>query len=886
MKLIRLLTFIKIIRLAKVMETAKEFKSFDSSKIDVNAPLFEINLSKKLSTAMSNRLSIQDRISNIMNSASINKTRKNQIEARKNSNAIKRSQTFVFDPQKMIKVFQVTKESSSSSSSSSSSMSQTSSKKSKSKNIAADCKTINDPAEASESRVDNWIKPQKIFLDDEPKIIDGYKKVYSSPNIFPTNSKDQSIEYKLDKSNITLVEIFNNFSDQKIQDELLQQEIHATNLANLAMNTNLRRKKLIDNEVINNLDEDYDLYNFDDLKNLIDDIDPINKSFISDNGNEMYKSPIKREMDKFLEINDIDMDDLIENKSLVLVPIQRFSNKMKDTLILKKSPLKNKYEVKSSHYSKLNSKPVSKINRSILRKKLFSDDSSNESRTSYIKADKSTFSSKENKSSESSKIPSFILDNMTPYSNYAESKSTVRIKSLKLIRPDILREDLKSSHSEAENKVKYKIRNRQAVSFKSTPNINLKSSAINFDKLTIDIERDTDVHTVNHKGNKRSSSPTLLFGRDSYKSCNTNGSRKSSFNDDSREMIEVYESYNRKQTLQLHKISTIKDSLQTDVGNDIQEKELETEKKNKRRKKKHRKPTLEESLTDLLTNKLVILVMVILIIVPILDVDYVTTTILASIADDGFYLDFKDFWIESLQLAVNKSIENPVYLITLNMCIDRFKDASYDGSSLKESNYTDPPLFYYYNFTLFQEYQLLKSTYNNTKYYSLVPDDNYEHPDFKKIFSSKRNNFNFVDHKYQIGNFSLIEIVYNIDVEKSLDSLLNVFKIIFISIVLLLGSYIFSQDIQNLVTRPLDLCMTRLKFYLSNTDSLTENIDFDNNDKMDIRSAYEKALILIDKNQGKKSNSNAKLETKGIDNNIKILINLISISIGKPSKKK
>jgi hypothetical protein len=79
--------------------------------------------------------------------------------------------------------------------------------------------------------------------------------------------------------------------------------------------------------------------------------------------------------------------------------------------------------------------------------------------------------------------------------------------------------------------------------------------------------------------------------------------------------------------------------------------------------------------------------------------------------------------------------------------------------------------------------------------------------------------------------------------------------------------------------------MTRLKIYLSNTDSLTENIDFENPDKMDLRTAYENALILIDKKQGKKQQNNAaKIETKGIDNQIKLLINLISISIGKPSK--
>jgi hypothetical protein len=87
------------------------------------------------------------------------------------------------------------------------------------------------------------------------------------------------------------------------------------------------------------------------------------------------------------------------------------------------------------------------------------------------------------------------------------------------------------------------------------------------------------------------------------------------------------------------------------------------------------------------------------------------------------------------------------------------------------------------------------------------------------------------------------------------------------------------------VSRPLDLVMTRLKIYLSNTDSLTENIDFESTDKMDLRTAYEKALILIDKKQGKKNHKNAdKIETKGIDNQIKLLINLISISIGKPSK--
>jgi hypothetical protein len=79
--------------------------------------------------------------------------------------------------------------------------------------------------------------------------------------------------------------------------------------------------------------------------------------------------------------------------------------------------------------------------------------------------------------------------------------------------------------------------------------------------------------------------------------------------------------------------------------------------------------------------------------------------------------------------------------------------------------------------------------------------------------------------------------------------------------------------------------MTRLKIYLSNTDSLNEEIDVRNIDKLDLRTAYERALLLIDKNNKDQTIIFKKNETNTIDNNIKILINLISISIGKPSKK-
>jgi hypothetical protein len=111
---------------------------------------------------------------------------------------------------------------------------------------------------------------------------------------------------------------------------------------------------------------------------------------------------------------------------------------------------------------------------------------------------------------------------LTPYSHYAESKSTIRLQSLKLIRPEILEVDIKRLNTGTESKLKLPKPDKKALSFKSTPIMNLKNSGINFDKLTIDRERDTDVHTVNLNLYKRSSSPT--FGRDSYNK--TESSRK------------------------------------------------------------------------------------------------------------------------------------------------------------------------------------------------------------------------------------------------------------------------------------------------------------------------------------------------------------------------
>jgi len=80
--------------------------------------------------------------------------------------------------------------------------------------------------------------------------------------------------------------------------------------------------------------------------------------------------------------------------------------------------------------------------------------------------------------------------------------------------------------------------------------------------------------------------------------------------------------------------------------------------------------------------------------------------------------------------------------------------------------------------------------------------------------------------------------------------------------------------------------MTRLKIYINNTDSLSEEINADSVGKGDLRSTYEKALLLLDQRESnivKKKKRND--ETEVIDRSIKVIINLISMSIGKPSKK-
>ena len=76
--------------------------------------------------------------------------------------------------------------------------------------------------------------------------------------------------------------------------------------------------------------------------------------------------------------------------------------------------------------------------------------------------------------------------------------------------------------------------------------------------------------------------------------------------------------------------------------------------------------------------------------------------------------------------------------------------------------------------------------------------------------------------------------------------------------------------------------MTRLKIYINNTDSLSEEINADSVGKGDLRSTYEKALLLLDQRESnivKKKKRND--ETEVIDRSIKVIINLISMSIGK-----
>lgn len=295
-------------------------------------------------------------------------------------------------------------------------------------------------------------------------------------------------------------------------------------------------------------------------------------------------------------------------------------------------------------------------------------------------------------------------------------------------------------------------------------------------------------------------------------------------------------------------------------------------------------PNLEEILTELLTHKLVILVMLLLISLPVIDLDYINTFLWTPDQTPTV----QNFCLNSLDNLFSQALIDPNYLYGINKILTACISVSLDGNSFDGPN-MDDPYFYYFNFSQYDPYNQIAQLYINTSYAYLIPNVTYQHYRLQYIELNWRDSQNYV-HDYFIPNDnsnSTIEYIYSTNAVLFLSCLLDILKAIFIALILILGSYIFSKDVHFLVILPLDKILTRLQFYLSNSDTFNEELDLvqiDLNTNLDPQAAYKRALLILDEQKGRNIELLDKtLETYEIDKSFKVLIKLISVSIGKSS---
>lgn len=555
----------------------------------------------------------------------------------------------------------------------------------------------------------------------------------------------------------------------------------------------------------------------------------IESGAFSDGENLEWKNPVKLEMDNFLEKNAIDLDDLINDRSLILIHDNPVKKKPKQAnllfgLVQKALDKTNPNHAKKVHFSLLD----------LLKEKINTSNANGRRRSSkfhnpillnnnHIPKNNTINTHKSSHRSHNHNNVEEVRSNI-PLNEKDETKS----KKKNIFKIMLKKKKLNSNNADKENK---------DDKGKLAP-VNLLLNDINADNISDNVNAVTVVH--NHKKNG-----VTVFG-------------------DYKELKKENDEENM-QTLKKTKSK-------------IEEK----------RKKYHReKKTLQDILSEKLTQKLVTLMMVLLVVVPVLDSNYLST-FLDTPDSEGTVQFYCLRLIDEMSLHAMK---DSVYLTGLSNVFASCIDISESGDKMNSANTgTEEPFFLFFNFSDYNPFLTLKEKYQNTNYSDLIPNITYTHPDYTYMVQNKREEYNYMTRNYNsLNNDSwTIEYVYNNNQENNLDSLLNIIKVVYIAILLITGSFMFSNDINFYVTLPLDKAMTRLQVYLNNTDSWSDEIDMKNLDKMDVKVAYKKALLMIDEKKNKNGTHKGvlakKMETNEIDRNIQILINLVSISIGKPSK--
>jgi hypothetical protein len=845
------------VRLAKVIETAKELKHhpvvIDVSKVTLS----EITIDKRKEKRASVKKSLEER----PRRESVSKKKLRRILSTHHANRPRRS---LFHPDSKTKVFVCRDETRHNS------------------NTISQTKQSYDHLDtpSNVNLISDGVRNPKIILNN------CNLNVFNVTNNYQVLNTQQLTENFNTQENLKTVENFDTLKTKEDRDLYFED-----NLQDDTINTDIYFSSYYNDIVENNEEFSYVEQIRHEHIDILDEEEKIkieNQTY-SEREIDYYCNPLQRELDAFLEKNAIDVAELIEDKSLILIDEKEntYNNHFPKKLMKKfslirtvtkkslddinvfcdQSPEKNKIKnegIISYPDNRILKSPTNKKHSYVPQNKVFKLENNF--------SDFSDFNRFKLRNSNTLKSSVNKLDNILEEEIEIKSKIPVPIKS-KLLR--------KSTYS------------NDKIIMNDSYTKNMRNKLMKKFSINDVIKEQEDDFKIEEKNNISSSLSKSHFSSscDSVPIKNFGTIKTEEFFLTDNQEIENFERLGtRKDTFSSLTVKTPSTSFKGSFNyrKKIQKKNSVILKKNKMKKKIVKEPevhqSLEDTLNSKLTSKLVVLIMFLMVVFPILDPDYINI-IFGSSEDDA---TVESFCVNSLDDAFLKSIQNQTYLPVLQKYWLNCLDIAEEGSSIKESNNTLNPFFLFFNFTNYMPYYQLKKILEEKQInLTSLPEEIYSHPYYDYLAQHKRSNLNYKKKIFDNGDSfnSTIKFVFNNNVTMNVESLLNILKIVFIAMFLITGALIFSNDIHYFVIIPLDKVMIRLKLYLNNTDTLNEEVDIENLDKMDLQSAYKKALLVLDKKGQDEKISYKKNETNAIDKNTMVLINLISISIGKPSKK-
>ncbi len=232
---------------------------------------------------------------------------------------------------------------------------------------------------------------------------------------------------------------------------------------------------------------------------------------------------------------------------------------------------------------------------------------------------------------------------------------------------------------------------------------------------------------------------------------------------------------------------------------------------------------LEKALIDGITHQVIILIMILLIGYPMLDPSFLMNLIYSS----EFQPLRPNFCIDLIFFFMSSALNDSYFIKPLNISINQcFYASDFLDISKKQ---VDPEVerFLFLEFNESQLFFQIEEKYN----ISLLANhsDNLMTSDLYVFKKEKREEHDYFHSTYNLDQNNNITLYYDISKIGKIESILNMLKSIYVAILLVVGSYVSSLDVSDLVILPLDKIFTKLNMNLKNLELIDKDESDQNN---------------------------------------------------------